>query len=138
MLDQRPERGHWPFHQRSGLCEGQVRSSLAHRGRKQVVGPLCQELGTQEAGAEEVVDGIQRVTRLSAGLEGMESPLRVGLCALPWGAARSAEDVSLTGRATSWPPWAESHPNFCLITRGQTVGEAKVLLRMTWPLKTEL
>ena len=49
MLDQRPEKGHWPFHQRSGLCEGQVRSSLAHRGRKQVVGPLCQELGTQES-----------------------------------------------------------------------------------------
>lgn len=57
----------------------------------------------------------------------------------PWGAARSAEDVSLTGKAISWPPWAESHPNFsCLVTGGQTVEEAKVLLRMTWPLKTEL
>ena len=79
------------------------------------------------------------MTRVSASLEGMESPLRVGLCVLPWGAAGSAEDVSLTGRATSWTPWAESHPNFsCFVTGGQTVGEAKVLLRMTWPLKTEL
>ena len=33
---------------------------------------------------------------------------------------------------TSWPPWAESHPNFCLVTRGQTVEEAKVLLRMCY------
>jgi len=61
MLEQRSEQGHRPFQQRSGLCEGQVRSSLAHRGHKQIVGPLCQGLGTQEwqAGAEEVVGGIQ-------------------------------------------------------------------------------
>lgn len=45
-LEQR--RGDRPFQKRSGLCEGQVRSSLAHRGRKQIVRPLCQELGTQE------------------------------------------------------------------------------------------
>lgn len=60
-LEQRPEQGDRPFQQRSGLCEDQVRSSLAHRGRKQAVRPLCQELGTQEwqAGAGELVGGIQ-------------------------------------------------------------------------------
>lgn len=116
------EAGDRPSQKRSGLCEGQVRSSLAHSGCKQIVRPLCQELGTQEwqSGAGEA-GGWDPV---SAGLEGMESPLRVGLCALLWGAARSAEDVP-HWEGHQLAPQAKSHPNFsCFITGGQTVEEA--------------
>lgn len=77
-LEQR--RGDRPFQKRSGLCEGQVRSSLAHRGRKQIVRPLCQQLGAQEwqsaAGEAGGWDPVSDPGECRAGGDGVTSACR--------------------------------------------------------------